>query len=88
MSGLIPIDELTQLKAASAVKSVAEEAVHIIEEQTVAAAINGAANTGATSITWSKTLSDEMITELKAQGYKVIKNGHAADPNFSWTIKF
>ena len=88
MSGLIPIDEITQLKSASDVSTVANEAVKIIEEETVAAAINTAANTGAHSITWSKTLSDELIKTLESQGYKVTHNNRAADPNFSWTISF
>ena len=54
MAGLIPTDEMTELKSASAVGEVANEAVAIIEKQTVAYAINQAANTGEHSITYSK----------------------------------
>ena len=88
MSGLIPIDEITELKSAAEVEAVAKEAAAIIEQQTMAAAINNAANTGSHSITWSKPISDALYAALKAQGYHVLKNSHAADPNKSWTIKF
>ena len=60
----------------------------VIEKETVAAAINNAANTGAHSITWSKPLSAELLATLKAQGYYVIKNSRAANPGCSWTISF
>ena len=86
MTSLIPMDELTELKAASEVKAVADEAVQIIEQQTMAAAINSAANTGQHSITWSKPISDALIAVLEGQGYRVTKNNRAADPSYSWTI--
>lgn len=86
MATLIPIDELTDLKPATDVKAVADEAVKILEEQAVAAAINSAANTGQHSITWSKSLSDAIQVVLKGQGYTVTRNTRAADPDFSWTI--
>lgn len=88
MAGLIPTDEMTELKSASAVSEVAKEAVAIIEKQTVAYAINQAANTGEHSITYSKIISDELQELLRAQGYKVTRNSRAADPNKSWTISF
>lgn len=86
MTSLIPMDELTILKSASEVKAVADEAVQIIEQQTMAAAINSAANTGQHSITWSKPISDALKAVLEGQGYTVTKNNRAADPNYSWTI--
>lgn len=86
MTSLIPMDELTVLKSASEVKAVADEAVQIIEQQTMAAAINSAANTGQHSITWSKPISDALKAVLEGQGYTVTKNNRAADPNYSWTI--
>ena len=86
MTSLIPMDELTILKSANEVKAVADEAVQIIEQQTMAAAINSAANTGQHSITWSKPISDALKAVLEGQGYIVTKNNRAADPNYSWTI--
>lgn len=88
MSGLIPIDELTELKPASEVAQIASEAEFIHEKESVAAAINNAANTGTRSIRWSKPLSDKMQEELEAQGYRVTQNDRAADPDTSWTISF
>lgn len=86
MVSLIPMDELTTLKSASEVKTVADSAVATIEQQTVAAAINSAANTGQHSITWSKPLSDTLKATLEGLGYTVTSNRRAADPDYSWTI--
>ncbi len=88
MSGLIPIDEITELKSASEVSAVADDATAIIEEQTMAAAINKAANTGEHFITWSKPISEELEQKLEDMGYRVVKNVRAANPEFSWTISF
>lgn len=88
MSGLIPFDEMTELKPASEVKAIADSAVSIIEQETVAAAINQAANTGGHAITYSKPISNELVKTLQAQGYNVTKNSRAANPDCSWIIKF
>lgn len=88
MSGLIPKDELIELKSASEVHTVADGARAIIEEETMAAAINSAANTGEHAITWSNIISEELEQKLKDMGYRVVKNVRAADPDKSWTISF
>ena len=88
MSGLIPIDEMTELKDASVVSEVARDAIAIHEEQSVAAAINSAANAGQNSITYSNILSNEIIKKLENMGYVVDSNKHAADPLKSYTIRF
>lgn len=88
MASLIPMDEMTELKEASAVSAVAKEAVAIHEEESVAAAINTAANAGQNSITYSNILSDEIIKKLENLGYVVHSNKHAADPLKSYTIRF
>lgn len=86
MASLIPVEEITELKSASAVAEVAKEAVAIHEKESVAFLINQAANCGQHSVTCNHALSDEIQTELKAQGYKLTKNNHSANPNVSWTI--
>lgn len=86
MASLIPIDEITTLKSASEVKAVADEALKIHEEQTVAALINQAANSGQHSVIWNRPMSEELEKTLKAQGYKILKNMHAADPEIGMKI--
>lgn len=86
MASLIPIDEMTTLKSASEVKAVADEALKIQEQQAAAALINQAANAGAHSVIWNRPMSDELEKTLTAQGYKILKNLHAADPNIGMKI--
>ena len=81
-----PIYKQVELMTASEAKAVADAAPFTLEKQSVAHAINNAANTGAHSVTWSKPLSDDMVALLKENGYTVNKNIRAADPNTSWTI--
>ena len=81
-----PIYKQVELVPASEAKAIADAAPFILEKQSVAHAINNAANTGAHSVRWSKPLSDDMIALLKENGYTVTKNSRAADPNVSWTI--
>ena len=80
--------KLCELVPASEAKEMANKAEFILEQQSVAYAINSAAKTGAHEVTWSKPLSDEMITLLESEeyGYTLTKNLRAADPNTSWTI--
>lgn len=86
MADLIKPEDMTELKSASALEAVASHAVYIHEKQAVAHALNTAANSGQHSITWSKGLSEALQVELRAQGYKLIKNNHAADLTRVWTI--
>ena len=65
----IPQDELTTLKAATAVKTVAEGAVAELEEMQVAHAINEAANTGEYRVVYSKPISPALRTKLTGKGY-------------------
>lgn len=82
MADLIPIDELTELKSASAVKEVANEAVKIHEKQAVAHVINTAANSGEHSAIYKNALSSEVEELLKAQGYKITRH-----PNTDYLVK-
>lgn len=86
MAELIPMDKLTELKSASEVKEVANEAASIHEEHSVAAAINQAANSGQHRITWNHPISDDLKEKLKSKGYSVTQNLRAADPTTSYTI--
>jgi len=65
----IPQDELTILKAATAVKTVAASAVAELEEMSVAHLINTAANTGEYQAVYSKPISSALRTKLEGQGY-------------------
>ena len=65
----IPQNELTTLKAAVAVKTVAEGAVAELEEMSVAHLINTAANTGAYEAVYSKPISEALKTKLTNKGY-------------------
>lgn len=87
MASLIPQDEMTELKDASVVAEVAKIAAAVHEEESVAAAINQAANSGQHSIMYSRVMSDAIIQKLAAKGYKVRPNGHAADSSKSWIIE-
>lgn len=78
--------KLCELVPASQAKEMADKAVFILEQQSVAYAINSAAKTGEHNVKWSKPLSDEMIALLEENGYTVTKNLRAADPDTSWTI--
>lgn len=68
---LIPREELTTLKSASEVRSVAESAYEIHEEMSVAHDINTAANSGEKSVTVVRNLSESILSKLKANGYTI-----------------
>lgn len=84
----IPQDELTTLKAASAVKTVAAGAVAELEEMSVAHLINTAANCGEYRAVYSKPISDALRTKLKDQGYKLSEPAplakHGDETIISW----
>ena len=65
----IPQDELATLKAATAVKTVADSALAELEEMSVAHLINTAANTGGYTAVYSKPISQALRTKLEGQGY-------------------
>ena len=85
---LIPQDELTILKAASAVKTVADTAVFEQEQKDIAYAINTAANTGNTEVLVHRILSDQMKTILTQQGYTLSYNDLVANPDALVTISW
>lgn len=68
---LIPREELTTLKSASEVRSVAESAYEIHEEMSIAHDINTAANSGEKSVAVVRKLSESIISKLKANGYTI-----------------
>lgn len=87
MVELIPQSEMTVLRPASQVREVANEAPRLHEIQSVAAAINSAANSGAHSILWSRELSEDVKELLESNGYTVIGNIHSADRSKSYIIQ-
>lgn len=68
---LIPREELTTLKSASEVRSVAESAYEIHEEMSISHDINTAANSGEKSVAVVRKLSESIISKLKANGYTI-----------------
>ena len=62
-------EDMTTLQAASAVKTVAENAVTELEEMQVAHCINAAANTGAYQAVYCRPISAVLRTKLTNQGY-------------------
>lgn len=74
---LIPRDAITELKAASEVKSVATNALDDVELATIAARINEAANTGEFSVTYGQIIRPSTLSALKAKGYVVDYIGRA-----------
>ena len=68
---LIPMDELQTLKAASAVKSVAETAEVDQQKQEIAYLINTAANCGQLDVAYNGKLIPEVKTELETKGYSI-----------------
>lgn len=88
MDFVTPIYQQIDLVTASEAKQRADEAPFILEQQSVAHAINNAANTGAYSVRWSRDLSDAMVELLKSKGYMVYKNDRAANPDWCWTISW
>ena len=68
---LIPMDELQTLKAASAVKTVANTAEADQQEQAIAYLINTAANCGQYEVSYNGKLIDSVKTKLESQGYTI-----------------
>lgn len=68
---LIPMEELQQLKAASAVKTVASTAEADQQEQAIAYLINTAANCGQYDVTYNGKIIDSVKTKLENQGYTI-----------------
>lgn len=85
---LIPMNEMTVLKSASEVRGVADSAEATLQEMSLAALINNAANTGEYFATWEHPLLDELKEKLEAQGYHVKQDPHAADPSKLWIIRW
>lgn len=81
------MSELTTLKSAAEVKAVADEAIRIQERQSVAHAINEAANSGEHVVLWMHPISDELKTTLESQGYKISTKLHCANPKFLYRIE-
>ena len=68
---LIPMDELQTLKAASAVKTVANTAEADQQEQAIAYLINTAANCGQYEVSYNGKLIESVKTKLENQGYTI-----------------
>lgn len=83
---LIPQDELITLITAAVAKDVADTAHQTQQEQSVAFAINSAANTGAHTCLYNHPLSDTTIATLKSKGYTVEIIPDSAVPGSQYVI--
>ena len=83
---LIPADEMTELKNASEVKTVADNAIATINEMQAAALINNAANTGEHVAVWQHEMPATLKQTLEGKGYVVLQDNRAADPSKVWII--
>lgn len=81
---MIKKDDLYKLISAAEAKSVAESAPAEIEEQSVAHAINHAANTGEKSVVYVHPISDKLSKTLKDKGYIIIPNEFNTNIEIRW----
>lgn len=79
---LIPAEDLTTLQAAATVKDAADSAESIHEEQSVAYAINTAANSGEHRVRFSKPISAELQEKLETNGYTVYRDLSSVLPQY------
>lgn len=86
MAQLIPINELNQLHSAADVKAVAADAHELHIEQSVAYAINNAANTGEDSVQYDGYISPALESKLTEKGYTLTKLRSVTGPSskISW----
>lgn len=68
---LIPMDELQQLKAASAVETVANTAEADQQKQAIAYLINTAANCGQYDVSYNGKILDSVKQDLEDEGYTI-----------------
>lgn len=86
---LISYDEMSTLKLADELRSVADTALIDNQLQSLAHMLNTAANTGAYSILWAGELFDENIQTLKEHGYSIEPVDNVArDNNPQYRINF
>ena len=71
------ISNLTELVSASEAKAVADTAEHDHQVETIAYAINTAANTGCTEVMINQPIYPEIISQLTGLGYLVTPAGKA-----------
>ena len=70
---MISNSEITILKSAQEICSIADTALDELEESSVAALINNNANMGKTLSVWNKPLSSKLKDKLTGLGYTVIQ---------------
>lgn len=81
-------EDMNTLISASAAKTVSSSALQELEEMSVAACINSAANTGETTAQYAHPISDVLKTKLESQGYKLIQPAPIAKPGDVWIISW
>ena len=81
-------EDMNKLIAATDAKTVSSTAMTDLEEMSVAACINSAANTGETMAQYSHPISDVLKTKLEGQGYKLIQPVPIAAPGSAWIISW
>ena len=81
-------EDMNTLISASAAKTVSSSALQELEEMSVAACINSAANTGETTAQYAHPISNTLKTKLKGQGYTLIQPAPIANPGDVWIISW
>jgi hypothetical protein len=84
----IPQEDMPILKSAADVKTVASTAIADMEEMSVAAMINNAANCGEYSVTCSRPISDALQAKLAGMGYELTQPAPIARPGDCWIISW
>jgi len=81
-------EDMNKLISASEAASVASTAMADLEEMSVAACINSAANTGETLAQYSHPISAALKTKLEGQGYTLTQPVPIAAPGSAWIISW
>lgn len=84
----IPQEDMPILQLATDVKTVASTAIADMEEMSVAAMINNAANCGEYSVTCSRPISAALQTKLTGMGYTLTQPAPIARPGDCWIISW
>lgn len=88
MAKLIDKSDISTLHTAEELRDVASSAESIHEIESIARACNLSANTGETSTTWDKSISQSAMLKLKSNGYTVTANPNSAKAESMYTISW
>lgn len=76
MTNLVEKDEMTKLRTASESRETSLTAADDVQMMSIAYAINSAANTGATRVTYVEEITEANLEILKTKGYSITYNNN------------